>query len=210
VKTTSTSTTYFVRKINNLIRSQPELVGSATQKSCNGLGSEAVAEAQMMARKLAITNKMWLAISIAWGNSKILMNCSTDEVHVYMQELLYVVMDEQSKNWPSKEFVPSNACICCKKSVAWLIWRCQYVTLTVRVTSSLLARPVNYLCKVKMLKETGERVWRVFDFVFLLFVCMHTRCHGVIFRSANKPVWQPSPSLDSTFPRQCHSCLPSN
>jgi hypothetical protein len=65
VKTTSTSTTYFVRKINNLIRSQPELVGSATQKSCNGLGSEAVAEAQMMARKLAITNKMWLAISIA-------------------------------------------------------------------------------------------------------------------------------------------------
>jgi len=35
-------------------------------------------------------------------------------------------------------------------------------------------------------------------------------CHGVIFRSANRPVRQPSPSLDSAFPRQSHSCLPSN
>ena len=35
-------------------------------------------------------------------------------------------------------------------------------------------------------------------------------CHGVIFRSANKPVRQPSPSLDSAFSRQSHSCLPSN
>jgi len=34
--------------------------------------------------------------------------------------------------------------------------------------------------------------------------------HGVIFRSAKKPVRQPSPSLDSAFPRQSHSCLPSN
>jgi len=35
-------------------------------------------------------------------------------------------------------------------------------------------------------------------------------CHGVIFCSTNKPVRQPSPSLDSAFPRQSHSCLPSN
>jgi len=35
-------------------------------------------------------------------------------------------------------------------------------------------------------------------------------CHGVIFCYANKPVRQPSPSLDSAFPRQSHSCLPSN
>jgi hypothetical protein len=35
-------------------------------------------------------------------------------------------------------------------------------------------------------------------------------CHGVIFRYANKPVRQPSASLDSDFPRQSHSCLLSN
>jgi hypothetical protein len=38
-----------------------------------------------------------------------------------------------------------------------------------------------------------------------------TNCHGAIFfRYANKPVRQPSPSLDSAFPRQSHSCLPNN
>jgi hypothetical protein len=41
-------------------------------------------------------------------------------------------------------------------------------------------------------------------------ISIEGNCHGVIFRSANKPVRQPSPSLDSAFPHQSHSCLPSN
>ena len=33
---------------------------------------------------------------------------------------------------------------------------------------------------------------------------------GLIFRNEIQPVRQPSPSLDSAFPRHSHSCLPSN
>jgi len=95
---------------------QPELVGSATQESCNGLRSEAVGKAQIMARKLAITNKMWLAISTVWGASKWLINCSTTEVYIQVQELLYIVMDQQSRL--RRNLLPSNACICCWKSLA--------------------------------------------------------------------------------------------
>jgi hypothetical protein len=59
--------------------------------------------------------------------------------------------------------------------------------------------------RVQMLEST-----RLIKVHYTLFIPILEKCHGVIFRSANKSVRQPSPLLDSAFPHQSHSCLPSN